>query len=84
MCTYVKLDCYVMGGESLLAQCAQMLQDRGHRILGVITASRDLARWAEGAGLPVLAPGKGLADRVQPHDVFFSIANLRIASRSFI
>ena len=78
MCTYVKLDCYVMGGESLLAQCAQMLQDRGHRILGVITASRDLARWAEGAGLPVLAPGRGLADRVQPHDVFFSIANLRI------
>jgi natural product biosynthesis luciferase-like monooxygenase protein len=72
------LDCYVMGAESLLAQCAQILQDRGHRIRGVITDSRELIRWAEGAGLEVVAPGKGLADRIEAHDVFFSIANLRI------
>ena len=72
------LDCYVMGEESLLVQCAHILQARGHRILGVITNSEDIARWASGESLPVHSPGGELADWVQPHDVFFSIANLRI------
>ncbi|MBO6934369.1 MAG: LLM class flavin-dependent oxidoreductase [Deltaproteobacteria bacterium] len=79
-----KLECYVMGAESLLAQCAQILRDRGHQILGVITDSRDLTRWAEGEGLEVVAPGKGLADRLREHDVFFSIANLRIVPDSVL
>ena len=72
------LDCYVMGGESLLAQCARILRERGHRIRGVITESPELVRWAEGEGFPVIAPGKGLADRIERHDVFFSIANLQL------
>ena len=85
MCSpMVTLNCYVMGGESLLAQCSQILRDRGHRILGVITASSDLRRWAESEGLGVVSPGKGLADRIEPHDVFFSIANLRIVPDSVL
>jgi len=72
--------CYVMGNESLLVQCAELLLDQGHKILGVVTTNPDIETWAQRAELPVLAPGKGLADRLgdDPFEWFFSIANLRI------
>ncbi|MBX3272398.1 MAG: LLM class flavin-dependent oxidoreductase [Sandaracinaceae bacterium] len=72
--------CYVMGNESLLVQCAELLLDAGHKILGVITSSPDIEAWAIRAGRPVIAPGKGLADRLgdTPFEWFFSIANLSI------
>jgi natural product biosynthesis luciferase-like monooxygenase protein len=73
------LRCYLMGQESLLIQCAETLLDKGHQICGVITDTDQLVQWAQGRGLAVLEPGKGLAERVsEPHDYFFSIANLRV------
>ncbi|MGF1467099.1 MAG: MupA/Atu3671 family FMN-dependent luciferase-like monooxygenase [Sandaracinaceae bacterium] len=73
--------CYLMGSESLLVQCGEVLLDRGHRILGVVTATDDIAAWAAGHGLPVLSPGSDLASRIGDEpafDWFFSIANLSI------
>ncbi len=72
--------CYVMGNESLLVQCATRALDAGHKILGVITRAPELVRWAEGEGLPVLAPGPDLAARMgdAPFEWLFSIANLSI------
>lgn len=72
--------CYVMGAESLLVQCSERLLDDGHKILGVITADADIANWADGRELPVIAPGKDLASRLgnDPFEWFFSIANLSI------
>lgn len=70
---------YLMGAESLLVQCAEILLQRGHTVRGVITDNRDIASWARGRGIPVLEPGKGLAERLsEEFDWFFSIANLRI------
>jgi len=72
--------CYVMGSESLLVQCTELLLDEGHKVLGVITAAEDIVRWAEERGLPVVAPGKDLASRLSddPFEWFFSLANLSI------
>jgi natural product biosynthesis luciferase-like monooxygenase protein len=77
--------CYVMGSESLLVQCSEVLLAEGHKILGVVTATEDIAKWAGERGLPVIAPGRvsgagGLADRLgdAPFEWFFSIANLSI------
>lgn len=72
--------CFVMGSESLLTQCSELLLSEGHAILGVITADEDLARFAESRGLRVVPPGKDLAARLgaEPFDWLFSIANLAI------
>jgi natural product biosynthesis luciferase-like monooxygenase protein len=68
-----------MGAESLLVQCAEILLQRGHTIRGVISDNREITAWARGRGIPVLEPGKGLAERInEEFDWFFSIANLRI------
>ncbi|MCU0673549.1 MAG: LLM class flavin-dependent oxidoreductase [Myxococcota bacterium] len=70
---------YLMGAESLLVQCAEILLQRGHTIRGVISDNREITAWARGRGIPVLEPGKGLAERInEEFDWFFSIANLRI------
>ncbi|HJL18848.1 MAG TPA: LLM class flavin-dependent oxidoreductase [Sandaracinaceae bacterium LLY-WYZ-13_1] len=72
--------CYVMGSESLLVQCSEILLDRGHKILGVVTADDDIAAWAAERELRVVPPGKDLASRLgdTPFDWFFSIANLSL------
>lgn len=73
------LRCYLMGQESLLIQCAEILLDKGHTVCGVITKTPQIVDWARSKGIPVVEPGKGLADRVtEPHDYFFSIANLSV------
>ncbi|WP_428268383.1 MupA/Atu3671 family FMN-dependent luciferase-like monooxygenase [Haliangium sp.] len=69
--------CYIAGAESLLIHCADALIERGHTICGVVTAASQIESWAEGAGIPVLAPGADLAERLsEPFDYFFSITNL--------
>ncbi|SMX32905.1 MupA/Atu3671 family FMN-dependent luciferase-like monooxygenase [Maliponia aquimaris] len=71
--------CIVMGNESLLVHCAEMALARGNRVAAVVTENADVARWAEGRGLPVVAPGAGLAARLPKGvDWLLSIANLAI------
>lgn len=70
---------YLMGAQSLLIQCAELLLGRGHEIRGVITDHPDIERWASSHRIPVLAPGAGLEARItESFDWFLSIANLRI------
>ncbi|WP_137702264.1 MupA/Atu3671 family FMN-dependent luciferase-like monooxygenase [Marimonas lutisalis] len=68
----------VIGNESLAIQCSEKLLEAGHRLAAVVTRNPDIAGWAEGRGLPVIAPGAGLAERLadRPHDWLLSIANL--------
>ena len=72
---------YVMGEESLLIQCVEMLLERGHDVRGVISKSSAISNWANEKGLPLIAPSKSLAADLtaQPaFDYFLSITNLRI------
>lgn len=72
--------CFVMGNESLLVQCSELLLEAGHRILGVITRDTDIEDWAESKSLRTIKPGKRLVESIgdEPFDWFFSIANLSI------
>lgn len=72
--------CVVIGNESLLIQCAEMILRQGHRIEAVVTQNPDIDRWATGHGLRIERPGRDLAARLGPDgfDWLFSIANLRI------
>ncbi|MCR8549102.1 LLM class flavin-dependent oxidoreductase [Salipiger sp. P9] len=70
----------VIGNESLLVQCSEKLLAAGHPIRAVITRNADIAAWAAGRGLTVVAPGKGLAERLEglSFDWLLSISNLDI------
>ena len=54
--------CVVMGNESLLIQCSEILLARGHKIQAVVSRNADIIGWATSKNLRVIAPGKGLSD----------------------
>ena len=72
--------CVVIGNESLLIQCGEILLGRGHRIEAVVTRNPEVRAWARDRKLGVEAPGADLADRLRGRsfDWLFSIANLSI------
>jgi natural product biosynthesis luciferase-like monooxygenase protein len=79
-----KLNCVVMGDDTLLLQCSEMLLEKEHRIVGVVTASDAVGSWARRHDCPVFDAEGDLTDAVATleYDWFFSIANLRIVPRT--
>ncbi|MFW6049754.1 MAG: MupA/Atu3671 family FMN-dependent luciferase-like monooxygenase [Myxococcota bacterium] len=75
------MSAYLIGEQSLLIQCGEAAMARGHEVRGVVTGDADIAEWAEGRGLRVVAPGPNLAARLSedgPFDWLLSIANLTV------
>ncbi len=74
------LRCFLIGADSLLIECGDVLRERGHAILGVISAAPRVVRWAQQLGLPVLDPAsdyRGALD-AEPFDYLFAITHLAI------
>jgi methionyl-tRNA formyltransferase len=73
-------DCYLIGTESLLISCAEVLTSRGHAVLGVISDDPGISDWCGSQGLRVIPPAPGYAAVLAetPFDYLFSITNLRI------
>ncbi|MBP0484328.1 MupA/Atu3671 family FMN-dependent luciferase-like monooxygenase [Sagittula salina] len=71
-------DCVLLGNQSLLTQCGEMVMARGHRIRAVVTHSTDVHEWAMRRDLRVEPYGDGLAGRLGSVDWLLSIANLTI------
>ena len=69
--------CVLIGSESLLMQCAQALEQHGHRIAAVLTRRPAVLDWATQRGVRVLADHAALlaARDLQPFDYLFSITN---------
>ncbi|WP_116599840.1 MULTISPECIES: MupA/Atu3671 family FMN-dependent luciferase-like monooxygenase [Primorskyibacter] len=76
----------IIGNESLVIQCGELLLEGDHPIRAVITRNADVHAWAEGHGLNVVATGPGLADRLagQDFDWLLSIANLDIIPQAVL
>ncbi|HEB89884.1 MAG TPA: LLM class flavin-dependent oxidoreductase [Deltaproteobacteria bacterium] len=72
--------CVLIGSESLLIQCGEVLREKGQEIRAVVSDDDQILDWAGKSAIPTLAPGKGLADRLRPidHDYLFSITNLTL------
>ncbi len=74
-----RFSCYLVGSESLLLQCAEILLERGHEIRGVASHEPAITGWAHGRGIPTLEPDGDLASRLAgDFDYLFSITNLRV------
>lgn len=71
----------VIGDESLLITCSDLLLEKGHHIRAVVTRDADIAKWANTRGLHVVADP---TDLNQSHEStwLFSIANLRMLPAS--
>ena len=78
--------CVVMGNESLLVACSRQLLARGHKIAAVVTRDPDIVEWAGEHALLTVAPGTGLAQRLQGlgFDWLLSIANLDLIPETVI
>ena len=74
-----RFSCYLIGSESLLVQCAEILIERGHEIRGVASAEPSIVAWARGRGVAVLDPGGDLESVFAgDFDYLFSITNLKV------
>lgn len=80
MMTQNKFSCIVIGAESLLIHCSEMILSQGHSIAAVVSDRADIIAWAQRKNLQVIAPKKGLAQRLADikFDWLFSLANLDI------
>ena len=48
--------CYVIGEGTLPLQCAEMVLERGHRLLGIVSPDATLHQWAAARGIPAFLP----------------------------
>ncbi len=73
------MSCVLIGQESLLIGCGDLLLERGNRIAAVIATDRDIAAWARGRGIALLDSADDLlrAD-LGAFDWLLSIANLAL------
>jgi len=76
--------CYLIGGDSLLIECAEVLLTKGHNIRGVITSAPRLSQWAMSKSITVIAADKNYPTtlienaKTEPFDYLFSITHLAI------
>ncbi len=70
--------CVLVGSESLLIECAAILEQRGHRIAGVLTSGPTVQRWAARHGVRAFADTASLlaAGDLGEIDYLFSITHL--------
>ena len=47
--------CLILGDEPLAIHCAEELQSRGHRLLGIVTQADVVTRWAHAHQIPVIS-----------------------------
>jgi natural product biosynthesis luciferase-like monooxygenase protein len=78
--------CVIVGNESLLIQCAELVRQGGNSINAVVTRNADIRQWAHGLGLRVEKPGPDLASRLADVDFdwLLSIANLSVIDQALI
>ncbi len=72
--------CFIIGSDSLVVECADILLARGHDVRGIITDTDRLAAWARERGVPH-HPASGdlrAALAARPFDWLFSITHLAV------
>ncbi len=72
--------CFLIGADTLLIECGEVLLAKNHEIKGVITAAPRISQWAHNKSIPVIAFQRGYGDKLaeQDFDYLFSITHLSI------
>ncbi|WP_117190466.1 MupA/Atu3671 family FMN-dependent luciferase-like monooxygenase [Rhizobium terrae] len=79
-----ELTCVLIGGGSLLVQCAEILKAHGHRIPVIATSSPFVQKWALIGETRILDADKDYTPGMMEHDYdwLFSIANLHMVPQA--
>jgi natural product biosynthesis luciferase-like monooxygenase protein len=80
------LRCFLVGEGTLLVQCAELLLQRGHTLLGIVSGEPAIVRWAEAKGIAHQAPEADplpFLGRAE-FDWLFSIANLALLPQAVL
>jgi len=72
--------CILLGSQSLMIQCGEILQTQGHEIRAVVSRDPAIVQWTEQRNLRLIDPAADLATELsdEPFDYLFSITNLAI------
>ena len=75
-----RFSCFIIGETTLAIRCAELLLERGHRILGLISDNADALRWAGEHGIRRIDPDGDFAARLVAtgYDYLFSVVNERV------
>ena len=76
----MSFSCFLIGGDTLLAQCGELLIERGHAISGVISSEKRIQEWAESKGLAVISADGNYTDVLvrTEFDYLFAITHLAL------
>jgi amino acid adenylation domain-containing protein len=79
---HTRLTAMLIGEGLLPLRCADLLEENGFGLVGVISSTRELCAWADRRGIAHIGGGEDLDAflRRQPFDLLFSIVNRRILS----
>src|SRR5262245_63277827 len=74
------LSCFLIGSDTLLTECGQLLLQQGHEIRGVITGAAKVGQWATEKRIPVYHPKSDYRANLKerPFDYLFAITYLSI------
>ena len=72
--------CFLIGSDTLLAQCGEILLARGHQVTGVVTREHRISEWAVGKGLSVHSADTDYASVLadSSFDYLFAITHLEL------
>ena len=75
-----KFSCFLIGADTLLTQCGEILLEQGHRIDGVITDAPKVAQWARSREVEVLSASGDYAQTLagREFDYLFAITHLAL------
>ena len=78
--------CIIVGNESLVIQCGEMLREAGHSVKAVVTKNNDVRGWAKGNEIALFDNGPALAENLSnlEFDWLFSVANLDIIPQAVL
>ena len=75
-----RISAWLIGENSLVTECAAVLRDRGHQVLGVISPNAEIRGLAAGLGFRVEEHGPDLPEVLgaEPFGYLFSVVNMRM------
>lgn len=79
-------NCFIIGGDSLLIECSEILSARQHNILGIISDTPRIIAWAKQHGIRTASTKSDYLTLLKsnPFDFLFSITHLGVLSEEVI
>lgn len=81
-----KFNCFIIGNQTRLIECAQILIEKKHKIEGIITKDSEVKIWAKKKGINVFSCNDDVREilKKKEFDYLFSIDNFQLLSNEIL